>query len=256
MSNRNNISQWTGKTVENYLVEKRIWQGATSIVYKCISQNGKGKYGDIVALKVLHPHRKEPSQIKMFIREARLQKKLDYKNVVRVHSVGKIEFSLFIFMEYIRGQNLREFSLNGLVDNKELVKMFRDIAETISFIHSKKVIHNDIKPENILFDPISNTFKITDFGYARPFKKWFNKKDYSGGTDKYMAPERTKGVFNEKTDIFSFGIIMEELLFPRIPDKRINSIIHKATHKDPNNRYSSFSKLIKDIDHSLYKESL
>ncbi|HNS31711.1 MAG TPA: serine/threonine-protein kinase [bacterium] len=242
-----------GKTLEGYMVEEKIWQGATSTVYKCTDTNGNGDYGNVVALKVLHPYRREPYQVKMFIREAKILRKFEHKNIVKAYSLGKTGISMYILMEYISGKDLKGFSQNGIPPDKEFFEMFRDIADAIDFIHSRKIIHNDIKPENILFDPSSSSFKLIDFGYARPVRKWFNRKDYSGGTDRYMAPERTKGFFDERSDIYSFGIVMEEFLLQKVKHRIIESIVYKATQKDPEKRYSSFSDMISDMKYYIYQ---
>lgn len=243
-----------GEVIENYFVEEKIWQGATSTVYKGTNKNGRGRYGNTVAIKVLHPYRKEPLQIKMFVREARLQRKLNHKNIVKTYSLGRTRNFFYIVMEYISGSNLKVFSQNGIPPHKRLVEMFRDLAYTIDFIHGKKIVHNDIKPENILVDSVSGSLKLTDFGYAGSLKRLFNKKIPSGGTENYMAPERNMGIFTAKSDIYSFGVVMQEFLLEKINDGILYSIVNKATQKDPDKRYSSFSELIKDIQHYSYQK--
>jgi serine/threonine protein kinase len=242
-----------GTTVSDYTVEERIWQGATSTVYKCTIANGKAKYGNIAALKVLHPYRREPIQIKRFVKEAQIQKKLNHKNIIQVYFYGKTGLSFFIFMEYVGGKNIRNFLQNSSVTDKQSLKMLKEVAEALEFTHNKNVIHNDIKPENILYDPTTNSFKLTDFGYARPIQRWFRKTEHSGGTAGYMAPERKQGIFNQRSDIYSFGVVMKEVLTDKIKDYKPELIFNKATQKNPDKRYASFTELITDINNYLYQ---
>jgi len=251
---RDYIVKLKSEVIENYSVEEKIWQGATSTVYKCINKYGKGKHGSIVAIKVLHPYRKDPLQIKMFIREGRIQQKLSHENIVRTFSVGKTEDFYFILMEYIRGSNLKVFSQNGIPPFRQLLEMFRDLAYTLSYMHGRKILHNDIKPENIMFDQAAKSLKLTDFGYASTFQKWFNRKFPAGGTEKYMAPERKTGISDTRSDIYSFGMVLDEFLPQNERDEIISSIIHKAIQREPHKRYASFSEMISDMKYYFYNK--
>ena len=253
--NQEKTSRFNGKIVEGYRIEEKIWHGATSTVYRCTDASGNGRHGQVTALKVLHPYRREPHQLRMFVKEARLQQRLEHRNIVKVHSYGSIDDSLYILMEYVAGKNLRGFSQNGVPPEKEYFMMFRDMADAIGFIHSRGIIHNDIKPENMLYDPEINSFKLIDFGYARPLRRFFGRKCPSGGTEKYLAPERSRGIYNERSDIYSFGIVMEEFLLEKVKNRIVESIVYKSTRQDPGSRYSSFSEMISDMKYYLYQQT-
>ncbi len=248
------IIKLTGETVKGYIVEEKIWQGATSTVYRCSSVNGNGRYGKTVAIKVLHPYRNQPVQINQFIREAKMQARLNHENIVKVYGLAQKENLLAIFMEYVNGTSLRMAFQNWEMTTESLIKFFLGLADTVDYIHSKGIIHNDIKPENIIVGRNNGIFKLTDFGYAERLNRWFRKPSiYTGGTEKYMAPERAKGTFDQRSDIYSFGILLDEFLKDRLQNEKIYSIIAVATQKEPFKRYDTMSK-VKDELERLYLE--
>ncbi|MCX8082967.1 MAG: serine/threonine protein kinase [bacterium] len=244
------VVKLTGDVFNGYSVEEKIWQGATSTVYRC---SGNGRYGNIVAIKVLHPYRNHPTQIKQFIREAKLQARLKHNNIVKVYGIGKKDHLVAIFMEYVNGLNLRMASQTMDIPTGNFIRLFIKLVETVGYIHKKGIIHNDIKPENIIIGKVNGILKLTDFGYAEKVKRWFGRKsEYSGGTEKYMAPERTKGISDKRSDIYSIGVLLDEFLKDKLHGKEeIYSIIVKATQKDPEKRYINAAELKSDLE-TLY----
>jgi len=241
------VVKLTGEVFNGYTVEEKIWQGATSTVYRC---SGSGRYGNIVAIKVLHPYRNHLSQIKQFIREAKIQARLRHKNIVEVYGVGRKDHLVAIFMEYVNGMNLRAAYQSMDIPADKMLRFFIELTETVDYIHSKGVIHNDIKPENIIVGKSLDILKLTDFGYASRLRRWFGRENISnGGTEQYMAPERGKGISDKKSDIYSIGILLDEFLKDKLKgSEEIYSIIVKATQKEPFRRYESAADLKFDLE--------
>lgn len=249
----NHIVKLAGETIGGYTVEEKIWQGATSTVWRCSCSNGKGRWGQTVAIKVLHPYRNNPLQIKQFIKEAKIQGKIVHENIVRVYGICRKETSLAIFMEYVYGNSLRITSQSTEIKTEWLLKFFSKLASALGYLHSRGIVHNDIKPENIIIGKVNGTFKLTDFGFAEKLSRWSKKSQYTGGTEKYMAPERARGVSDLRSDIYSFGILLDEFLKDRIGNELIYSIIVRATQREPFKRYGSMSDVNDDLNR-LYIE--
>ena len=242
-----------GESIKGYVVEEKIWQGATSTVYRCSSENGNGRYGKVLAIKVLHPYRNQPQHIKQFAREAKIQAMFNHENIVKVYGLAKKDAVLGIFMEFVNGTSLRIAAQNSEITNEWFIRFFLKLAETVEHIHKRGVIHNDLKPENIIVTRNGEMLKLTDFGYAEQLRGWFKKELSAGGTEKYMAPERARGAFDERSDVYSFGVLLDEYLKDRLQNERIYMIIAKSTEKEPFKRYASMTE-VKEQLQRLYVE--
>ncbi len=242
-----------GEDICGYTVDEKIWQGATSTVYRCSSAGGRGKWGQTVAVKILHPYRDNPLQIRQFKKEAKIQGRIVHDNIVRVYGMGRKSGFYAIFMEYVYGNNLRIASQTSDVKTEWLLSFFSRFAAALDYLHARGIVHNDIKPENIIIGKFNDSFKLTDFGFAEKLNRWSRKSPYTGGTEKYMAPERAKGVSDLRSDIYSYGVLLEEFLKDRIGNELIYSIIVRATHREPFKRYISMSDVKNDVDR-LYIE--
>jgi Serine/threonine protein kinase len=200
-----------GKEIENYKIEGRIWQGGTSTIYKGICE--EGIYGKVVAIKVLHPYRKESYQVKIFKKEFRILKNLSHPSIIKVHRFGKKNGLYYIIMEYIDGKSLRNFyEKNSEIFPQTILYILIKVGEGIEYIHSKKIVHNDIKPENVIVGNNLKYVKIIDFGYAEKIGFFKRRDNLIGGTEKYVAPERKKGFIDLKSDIYSYCVMLEEYL--------------------------------------------
>jgi len=233
-----------GEIICGYKIADKIWQGATSTIYKGLKCASSARYGNIVAIKVLHPYRNSNSYIEQFIKEYKIQKSLKHQNIVEVFGFGREGSIYCIFMEYIEGKSLRLMHQERQIPPKNLLSIIIQIGKAISYIHSKKIIHNDIKPENIIVDKLCGCAKLTDFGYAEKLS-FFKKQVFTqGGTENYMAPERKKGISNFTTDIYSYGIIIEEFLLKEYGDEKLYSIVAKATDPVSWRRLKSVDEII------------
>jgi len=220
-----------GEEIENYKIEGRIWQGGTSTIYKGICENGI--YGKVVAIKVLHPYRKESYQVKIFKKEFKILKNLSHPGIIKVHKFGKKNGLYYIIMEYIEGKNLRNFyEKNTEIFPQTILYILIKLGEAIKYIHSKNIVHNDIKPENVIVGNNLKDVKIIDFGYAEKISFFKRRKNFGGGTEKYTAPERKKGIIDLKSDIYSYCVMLEEYLSFFDFYEEIYPVIYLGTSED------------------------
>ncbi|HOJ31535.1 MAG TPA: serine/threonine-protein kinase [bacterium] len=270
---------------EYYLAEK-IGVGAFATVYKAYSQLQQPTYGKVVAIKVLNEKiygASESKVIRQFEREANIAMQLNHENVVKVYNWGKFNGRYAMIMEYVDGKNLNEFIHEpGKYNFSALVEIGYKIACGLIHVHSHGIVHKDIKPENVLISNDLKTVKITDFGIAKVPRRWWQRDlfDRAGSERRfshisYAAPEQKSGHSDARSDIFSLGVLIDELItvkltIPEIPGKndqdyfrRISEVVFKyrktqkllseyllipdqfkeilkrATHDDPAMRYQT-----------------
>lgn len=257
------------------LIEK-IGEGGMAIVYKarCRLLN---RY---VAIKILRPEfTKDEQFIENFKRESQAAAALTHPNIVSVYDVGKEGNIHFIVMELVEGKTLSQYiEEKGRLDYKEAINITRQVASALSLAHKNQIVHRDIKPHNIL---ITNTgvAKLADFGIA----KAVSASTIIGGNHKvmgsvhYFSPEQARGAYvDERSDIYSLGIVLYEMLTGKVPfdgdnpitialmhinepmpsvtaqvpgiPPQLEKIIMKATEKYQSNRYRTADEMIEDLD--------
>ncbi len=257
------------------LIEK-IGEGGMAIVYKakCRLLN---RY---VAIKILRPEfTKDEQFVENFRRESQAAAGLSHPNIVSVYDVGQEGNIHFIVMELVEGKTLSELiEEKGRLDYKEAINITRQVASALSLAHKNQIVHRDIKPHNIL---ITNTgvAKLADFGIA----KAVSASTIIGGNNKvmgsvhYFSPEQARGAYvDERSDIYSLGIVLYEMLTGKVPfdgdnpisialmhindpmppvsaevpgiPPQLEKIIMKATDKYQTNRYRTADEMIEDLD--------
>ncbi len=167
-----------------------------------------------IVLKTLNTQNlKDKTILHRFKREAKILAKLDHPNIIKVLDFGTENEFFYLSFEYFEGKSLREFLKHGLPDQEEFKKIFIQILSGLQYAHQQKIIHRDLKPENILIDQNLN-IKIADFGLALAENEvQVTQQESIVGTPGYMSPEQIRGeILDNRTDIFSFGIIAYELL--------------------------------------------
>jgi predicted Ser/Thr protein kinase/tetratricopeptide (TPR) repeat protein len=222
-----------------YEVVRELGKGAMGIVYLAKDP----LIGRLVALKTIRPaahadddETKEFQQ--RFIREAQAAGILNHPNIVTVHDIGQDEPSAmsFIAMEFVEGPNLKEILSQGrTLTFEQIGDIAAQVADALDFAHSKGIVHRDVKPANIIIIE-GNRAKITDFGIAKIASGGANLTSTGQflGTPNYMAPEQIKGAnVDGRTDIFSLGICLYELLTRRKPfgGDSLTSISYKIVHE-------------------------
>ena len=199
---------------EEYNIQNELGQGGFGRVVKVSRKSDNKEF----ALKII-PIKGEPKEkIKSFQNEANILSKFNCDNIVKYYDSSKDNNNIYILMEYCKGENLMIFidkhiNDNTLIEEKIIIIIIKQICRGIREIHDKKIVHRDIKPENIFIDNNTN-IKIGDFGISKQLNlsKTHTLTKFQAGTDDYIAPEiKYKGIYNEKSDIYSLGCIIYEL---------------------------------------------
>jgi len=216
-----------GKTLSHYKVLEKIGQGGMGEVFLAEDTTLDRK----VALKFLPEEMQQDSTAKKrFLREAKSAAALDHPFICHIHEVGEAEGKSFISMEYIQGTTLKEKLVEGPLPIKEALEKATEIAEALEAAHKQEIVHRDLKPSNIMLTPEGHV-KVMDFGLAKRVtpvegqeEEITTKLTQQGstlGTVPYMSPEQIRGqVVDTRSDIFSFGVVLLEMLTGVNPFKK------------------------------------
>jgi eukaryotic-like serine/threonine-protein kinase len=270
------------------LIGKRI-----SGRYKIINLIGGGGMANVylardmilerdVAIKILRlDFSNDEEFIRRFRREAQSATSLAHPNIVNIYDVGEEEDIYYIVMEYVEGMTLKQYiQHHSPLKVQKALDIMKQLTSAIAHAHQNHIIHRDIKPQNILVDKNENV-KITDFGIATALSATTITHTNSVlGSVHYLSPEQARGqMTTKKSDIYSLGIVMFELLTGRLPfsgesavsialkhlqsetpsprqwnpdiPQSVENIILKATAKDPHYRYDSVEEMEEDLHTSL-----
>lgn len=224
-------------TLGKYQIVREIAR-SNDIVWEAVDP----ELGRRVAIKELNlPEGVTDSQkqdrINRFLREAKAAGRLSHPNIVTIHEVGIDNGRYYIVMEYLEGENLRErLQRQGAIALKEAVDITLQVLSALEHAHRNGVVHRDIKPENIHLLP-DGLVKLTDFGIARiVFEPNITIDGQIFGTPSYMSPEQIEGgEIDHRTDIFSVGVVLYEMLTGRKPftGESIVTITYNIMHKEP-----------------------
>jgi len=270
------------KLNDRYEVLEPIGQGGKSIVYKAKDT----EIGKFVACKILLPELiNDEVNFKRFRQEAVAAKRLDHSNINSVSDFGEYEGQPFMIMEFLDGLPLSDpIAKEGKLSPARALPIFVQIATGCAYAHSRNIIHRDIKPSNIILtntDKQKDIVKIIDFGIAKIITEntiagtKLTKTGDIFGSPLYMSPEQCLGrTVDQKTDIYSLGIIMYEVLTGRAPlqgptalvtifkhtkempekfgdigaqpklTQALENIVFKCLAKDPKHRYQSMEEVI------------
>jgi eukaryotic-like serine/threonine-protein kinase len=175
--------------------------------------------GRTVAVKVLTDEGCSDAEAKArFLQEARMAGNIEHENIIRIHDYGEEQGRPFIVMEFLVGEDLRHAIRDGHTgDLNNKLRIARDVARALEYVHSKKIVHRDIKPDNVHIDA-SGKVKLMDFGIARAEGLSLTRAGFALGTPYYMAPELVLGqMATDQVDIYAFGILLFELLTGQKP---------------------------------------
>ncbi len=270
-----------GKILNNrYEILEKIGNGGMAIVYKakCHVLNR------FVAIKILKDEFTTDSEfIKKFNSEAQSAASLTHSNIVSIYDVGNEDNLYYIVMELIKGKTLKEIIIeDGILSWKWSVSIAIQIASALETAHKNNIIHRDIKPHNIIITE-DGIAKVTDFGIAKAVSNsTITAFGTTIGSVHYFSPEHARGGYTDaKSDLYSLGIVMYEMLTGRVPfdadtpvsvalkqvqeepveaikynssiPVSVNRIILKAMQKDPNLRYQNATEMLKDLSMALKK---
>lgn len=272
------IAMINKKINDRYQILETIGSGGMASVYKAYD----AILNRHVAVKVLRPQFSDDEEfIRRFRREAQAATSLSHPNVVSIYDVGEEADLYYIVMEYVEGPTLKQLiGQKGTLSLTETVDIMEQITSAISHAHENHIVHRDIKPHNILLSKKGEA-KVTDFGIARAMTSaTITHTNTVMGSVHYLSPEQARGgIVNEKSDIYSLGIVLYEMVTGKVPfsgdtavsiaikhlqldvpsPKRINpalpqsieNIILKATAKDPLHRYNNVSAMEADLNTAL-----
>jgi eukaryotic-like serine/threonine-protein kinase len=224
---------------DRYELSERLGHGGMATVYRAHDR----KLDREVAIKVLADNFAGDDELrKRFSREARLAAKLDHPNVVQVFDVGEEDGRPFIVMEYVEGGTVGdrlERRRRSLATN-EALQLLNQLCDGLGHAHAKKLVHRDIKPQNLLLRESDGCLKITDFGIARAGEET-TRLTHPGkviGTDRYMAPEQlADGKITPAVDVYACGVVADEIL----PDARppeLREIVERCMRFEPDDRFT------------------
>ena len=259
-----------------YEIVGRIGAGGMSNVYKAKDQ----KLNRFVAVKVLKPEfSADATFVKKFRVEAQSAAGLSHPNIVNVYDVGEENGIYYIVMELVQGITLKHYiERKGKLDIREVLNISVQIASGMGAAHANRIIHRDIKAQNVIMSR-DGKVKVTDFGIAKAADSTTVTTNAAGSVH-YISPEQARGGYSdEKSDIYSLGITIYEMVTGRVPydgennvsmalqhiqgnmtppsqlnpdiPRSVERIILKCTQKKPDLRYSSAKELIMDLRRAL-----
>ncbi len=261
-----------------YEILEEIGKGGMAYVYKarCHFLNR------LVAIKVLKEELRDDKEfVHRFNTEAQAAARISNPHVVSIYDVGFENGLYYIVMEYVDGITLKEYiAEKGVLPWRQAAEFAAQICEGLSAAHKKSVIHRDIKPQNIIMTK-GGVLKVTDFGIARATTQATQSTSNSTiGTVHYLSPEQARGGYtNERTDIYSLGVVLYEMLTGRLPfndntavaiaikhiqekpvlprilnneiPESMEYIVMKALNKEQNLRYASADAFLDDLNKAI-----
>jgi serine/threonine protein kinase/TolB-like protein len=263
-----------GKTISHYQIIEEIGAGGMGVVYKAEDT----KLKRTVAIKFLPPSLIQDSKAKTrFFKEAQAASGLDHPNICTVHEIDETDSGhLFMVMSFCKGAPLSNYIRQKTLGIEEILDIGLQIGSALSSAHESKIIHRDIKSDNIILTD-QNKAKIIDFGLAKLSDQTKTTKDGTiAGTVAYMSPEQTQGKkVDHRTDIWSFGVVLYEMITGQLPfmaeydqallysivndqpermtnlrpevPHQLEEIVTKSIAKSPGDRYQNFNDLVIDL---------
>jgi serine/threonine protein kinase len=276
-----------GKTISHFHIVAKLGEGGMGVVYKAEDE----KLGRPVALKVVRGGLGggEEGRLRL-IAEARTAAAVSHPNIAAIHEIDEADGVIFIAMEYVEGKTLRSVLGGRALEIRQALKIATGIAEGLARAHRSRIIHRDLKPENVMIAPDGHV-KILDFGLAKLLQPEPDPSEMSQletisaersregkivGTTAYMSPEQARGqALDVRSDLFSFGIVLYEMVTGRAPFKgstqmdtltaiireqavpavelnpevppELERMLGKCLEKDPADRYQDTGDLAVDL---------
>ena len=215
---------------ERYQIIEELGKGGMGKVYKVLDKDVDEK----IAIKLLKPEiASEEKIIERFQNELKLARKITHKNVCRMYDLNKFEGTPYITMEYVSGEDLKSsIKRMGPLSAGKAIFITKQICEGLIEAHKLGVVHRDLKPQNIMIDKAGNAH-IMDFGIARSLKaKGLTTAGMMIGTPDYMSPEQVEAKdVDQRSDIYSLGVIVYEILTGRVPFEGDSALSIALKHK-------------------------
>jgi predicted Ser/Thr protein kinase len=259
---------------DRYELEELVGSGGMSSVYRARDRLLERR----VAIKVLHEHySRDDDYVERFRREARAAAKMSHPNIVTVIDRGEADGRQFIVFEYVEGENLKQLvASRGRLPVRDALELGVQIGRALAFAHAQGLVHRDVKPQNVLLR--GEDAKVTDFGIARSLdvQVGLTQTGTVLGTSEYISPEQATGrEVDARTDIYSLGVVVYELLAGRPPYSgdsfvsvamrhvndpvpsitaarpdvplRVDAALRRALAKDPDDRFATMDELVAEL---------
>lgn len=266
-----------GRSLGRYHVLEKLGEGGMAAVYKAFDTRLERN----VAIKVILPHHEHSDEFLIrFHREARTLANLAHPNILKVFDYGEIDNHPYLVMEFIDGGTLKDWLFGRPTSWQKAVQLLARVARALEAAHASGVIHRDVKPANILM--VNGTEPLlSDFGIAKLIEGHEETTDLTGtgvgiGTPVYMAPEQGDGMADERSDIYSLGVILYQMVTGRLPFEAdtplsvmlkkmvdplprptdyvpdlpvyVENVLIKALATDPQNRYRHMSEFSEALE--------
>ena len=269
-----------------YQIEKELGKGAMGVVYL----GRDPKINRVVAIKTmaLSQEFEEDELVEVkerFFREAETAGRLNHPNIVTMYDAGEEHDLAYIAMEFLKGRDLVPYTKpDHLLPLSQVVSIVARVADALAYAHSNNVVHRDVKPANVMYEPESDQVKVTDFGIARITDSSKTKTGMVLGTPSYMSPEQLSGKkIDGRSDLFSLGVTLYQLACGKLPfvgesmaqlmfkianeaypDMRtvnpqvsdgLAAVIDRALSKDMAQRYQSGDEMARDLRACMHQAS-
>lgn len=269
--------------ISNYQIAETLGSGGMATVYKAYQP----KLDRHVAIKVLHPNiAQDANFLARFEREARIVARLEHPYIVPIYDFDEANGQPYLVMKYVEGYTLKDLLKSHRLNNDSILDLVKKIGKALSYAHQQGILHRDLKPSNILVDERGEPF-LTDFGLARIAQQGESTMsvDVMLGTPHYISPEQAQGKtdLDQRTDIYSFGIILYEMATGRVPfvgdtsygiihdqiytpppppseinpnvSPEVEAVILRALTKNRDDRYSTVDELVGDFTRAFNGEA-
>ncbi len=268
-----------GEKIAHYEIRSLLGEGGMGTVYRAEDT----KLQRDVALKVLRAERGAKDLRRRFLREARVAAALDHPNICAIYEVGEDADHSYIAMQYLEGETLASRMKRGDISPSDALEISIQIADALATAHQRNVIHRDIKPSNLILTTRGDV-KVVDFGLAKLASNSIESMSEAEstllthpgliiGTVPYMSPEQARGqTVDARSDIWSFGVVMYEMIAHRTPfegqsnidtlaailskepgpltqvSPELDRIVGKMLRKDPEERYQTVQDVLVDLN--------
>ena len=208
------------RALGRYQLEQELGRGATGIVYR----GRDPQTGRAVAIKTIALSREfEAGELQKvrerFVRETATAGRLNHPHVVTIFDAGEAHDLAYIAMEFLQGTDLTLYTRpDNLLPLRQVMRIIARVAAALHHAHVNRVVHRDIKPSNIMYEPASDTVKVTDFGIAQLAGSSRARTGRVPGTPSYMSPEQLAGrMIDGRSDLFSLGVTFYQLVAGHLP---------------------------------------
>ncbi|MEP7294207.1 MAG: serine/threonine-protein kinase, partial [Chloroflexota bacterium] len=262
-----------------YQIVAPLGQGGTATVYRAFH----ARLNRHVAIKMIHQaYLDDPNFLTRFEREAKIIAALEHPHIVPVYDFSEHAGEPYLVMKLIEGSTLKALMAKKPLSNGEILRLATPVAAALDYAHRRGVLHRDIKPSNIMLDGVSTPY-LTDFGLARVAAAGDStiSQDMLLGTPHYISPEqaRGKGEVDYRSDLYSFGVVLYELLTGQVPfsggtpysiindhiyqplplpssfnpeiSPPVEAVLLQALRKDPADRFQSAAELVQALSNAF-----